>query len=126
MLNRDRAFRFSFGQEPDGDYRVPLPIEPQILRLCCTSEFHVLVGEPLLSLVRLGPRVEESFNRHIECARLACFESSIAPLSARPQSLDALVSNGDSLRPPRRHLVLLTDQRRNLAMRHFFCAVVVE
>ena len=49
---------------------------------------------------RIGPRVEQRRDRHVEGARLVGLVGAVAALTARAQPLDALVADGHRLRPP--------------------------
>ena len=68
------------------------------------AHFQLDVRQPARSVLRIVERVEQLVEGNGEDFALRRFVCSVAPLAACPQSFDALVPNGDGLRPPVRDL----------------------
>ena len=103
------------------------PVEPHRLRRGRRAHLHGRAARASAPRGRASAHASNSVvDGHVERARLGRLVRAVAPLPARAQALDALVADGDRLRPPAGDLVFLADERRDVAMRHLVGAVVVE
>src|SRR6185503_1167009 len=126
VLHGHRTLRRPLRQEPDGDNAAVRTVQPHRLLRRRRPYATDPAVEPPAAHSRIGPRPEQRLDRHVVGARLVRFEGAVALLAARAQALDALVADSHRLRPPAVDLVLLADQRRDVAVRHLVGTVVIE
>src|SRR5262245_2673164 len=111
------ALPLSLAEERDFDRRPILPVNtPGAMRRGATH-LEIDSAEPARAGARVGEGLEQIRDRHRERAALRGLVAAVTPLSDLAETSDALVADGNRLRPPVRDVELVVHVLRDLAVR---------